>query len=96
MARDKCVLAYSGGMDSTISIVWIRENYDLDVVTLSVDIGAGPELEGIRERAASAGAVESLVWTLKTSSPATSSSPDSKPAQCTNPHTHSPPPSADP
>ena len=39
MARDKCVLAYSGGMDSTISIVWIRENYGLDVVTLTVDIG---------------------------------------------------------
>ena len=65
MAKDKCVLAYSGGMDSTISIVWIRENYDLDVVTLTVDIGGGPELEGVRERAASAGAVESLVWDVK-------------------------------
>ena len=65
MARDKCVLAYSGGMDSTISIVWIRENYGLDVVTLTVDIGGGPELEGVRERAASAGAVESLVWDVK-------------------------------
>ena len=65
MAKDKCVLAYSGGMDSTISIVWIRENYGLDVVTLTVDIGGGPELEGVRERAASAGAVESLVWDVK-------------------------------
>ena len=59
------MLAYSGGMDSTISIVWIRENYDLDVVTLTVDIGGGPELEGVRERAASAGAVESLVWDVR-------------------------------
>lgn len=65
MPRDKCVLAYSGGMDSTISIVWIREQYDLDVVTLTVDIGGGPELEGVRERAASAGAVQSLVWDVK-------------------------------
>ena len=65
MAKDKCVLAYSGGMDSTISIVWIRENYDLDVVALSVDIGGGPELEGVQERAASAGAVDSLVWDVK-------------------------------
>lgn len=64
-SKDKCVLAYSGGMDSTISIVWIRENYDLDVVTLTVDIGGGPELEGVRERAASAGAVESLVWDVR-------------------------------
>ena len=65
MPRDKCVLAYSGGMDSTISIIWIREQYDLDVVTLTVDIGGGPELEGVRERAASAGAVQSIVWDVK-------------------------------
>ena len=65
MPRDKCVLAYSGGMDSTISIVWIRQQYDLDVVTLTVDIGGGPELEGVRERAASAGAIQSLVWDVK-------------------------------
>ena len=65
MPRDKCVLAYSGGMDSTISIVWIREQYDLDVVTLTVDIGGGPELEGVQERAASAGAIQSLVWDVK-------------------------------
>ena len=62
MARDKCVLAYSGGMDSTISVVWIQEHYDLDVVTLSVDLGAGPELEGIEERAARAGATDSMLW----------------------------------
>ena len=65
MPREKCVLAYSGGMDSTISIVWIREQYDLDVVTLTVDIGGGPELEGVRERAASAGAIQSLVLDVK-------------------------------
>ena len=41
MAREKCVLAYSGGMDSTISVVWIQEQYDLDIVTLTVDLGAG-------------------------------------------------------
>ena len=48
MAREKCVLAYSGGMDSTISAVWIQEQYDMDVVTLTVDLGAGPELAGIK------------------------------------------------
>lgn len=65
MARDKCVLAYSGGMDSTISIVWIKEQYDLDVVTLTVDLGGGPELEGVEDRAKSAGAVDSLVWDVR-------------------------------
>lgn len=65
MAREKCVLAYSGGMDSTISAVWIQEQYNLDVVTLTVDLGAGPEIEGVKERAARAGAVESLIWDVR-------------------------------
>ena len=37
MSKGKCILAYSGGMDSTISVVWIKEKYDLDVITLTVD-----------------------------------------------------------
>jgi argininosuccinate synthase len=65
MAREKCVLAYSGGMDSTISTVWIQENYDMDVVTLTVDLGAGPEIIGVKERAAQAGAIDSLVWDVR-------------------------------
>ena len=32
MSKGKCILAYSGGMDSTISVVWIKEKYDLDVI----------------------------------------------------------------
>ncbi len=65
MSRKKCVLAYSGGMDSTISVVWIREQYDMDVVTLTLDLGGGPELEGVEERADQAGAAQSLVWDVK-------------------------------
>ena len=58
MARQKCVLAYSGGMDSAISVVWIQEDqYDLDVVTLTLELGGGPELEGVEDRARSAGAI---------------------------------------
>ena len=52
-------------MDSTISVVWIQEQYDMDVVTLTVDLGGGPELEGVEERARSAGAVQTLVWDVK-------------------------------
>ena len=65
MAREKCVLAYSGGMDSTISTVWIQENYNMDVVTLTVDLGAGPEIVGVEERAAQAGAIQSLIWDVR-------------------------------
>jgi argininosuccinate synthase len=52
-------------MDSTISTVWIQENYDMDVVTLTVDLGAGPEIVGVEERAAQAGAIQSLVWDVR-------------------------------
>lgn len=65
MAREKCVLAYSGGMDSTISTVWIQEQYDMDVITLTVDLGAGPEIVGVKERAATAGALDSLIWDVR-------------------------------
>ena len=65
MSKEKCVLAYSGGMDSTISAVWIQENYNMDVVTLTVDLGAGPEIERVLERSKKAGAIESLVWDVK-------------------------------
>tara|TARA_B100001146_G_scaffold96542_1_gene85370 strand:- start:21262 stop:22482 length:1221 start_codon:yes stop_codon:yes gene_type:complete len=65
MSKGKCILAYSGGMDSTISVVWIKEKYDLDVITLTVDLGAGPEIEGVKEKAKQAGAVESIVLDVK-------------------------------
>mgnify|MGYP003316799637 CR=1 FL=1 len=65
MSKGKCVLAYSGGMDSTISVVWIKENYDLDVITLTVDLGAGPEIEGVAEKAKKAGAIDSVILDVK-------------------------------
>jgi|TARA_B110000263_G_scaffold149585_1_gene129799 argininosuccinate synthase len=52
-------------MDSTISTVWIQEHYNMDVVTLTVDLGAGPEIVGVKERAAQAGAIQSLVWDVR-------------------------------
>ena len=65
MSKEKCVLAYSGGLDSTISIDWIQKNYGLDVVTLTVDLGSGQELEGAEQKAKNTGAVESLIWDVR-------------------------------
>ena len=65
MSKGKCVLAYSGGMDSTISVVWIKEKYDLDVITLTVDLGAGPEIEGVKEKSKNGGAIDSVVLDVK-------------------------------
>jgi len=61
MAREKCVLAYSGGLDTSVAITWIQEHYDLDVVTLVVDVGQErQDLEFVRDKALKIGAAESV------------------------------------
>ncbi len=62
----KVVLAYSGGLDTSVAIRWIKEKYDLEVVTLTVDVGANDrDLESIRSRALEIGAVNALVRDVK-------------------------------
>ena len=39
MAKDKCVLAYSGGLDTSVAIQWLIENKNLDVIALAIDVG---------------------------------------------------------
>ena len=54
--KEKVVLAYSGGPDTTVIIPWLKENYDYDVICCCVDCGQGNELDGLEERAAASGA----------------------------------------
>jgi len=54
---DKVVLAYSGGLDTSVSIKWIKDKYGLDVVTCTVDVGQQEDLSGIGERATEIGAI---------------------------------------
>ena len=62
MARDKVVLAYSGGLDTSVAIKWLQENHDLDVIALAVDVGQErQDLEFVRQKALGIGAVESIV-----------------------------------
>jgi argininosuccinate synthase len=62
----KVVLAYSGGLDTSVAIRWIQEKYDMEVVTLTVDVGANDrDLNSIRERALQIGAVNALVRDVK-------------------------------
>ena len=62
MAKDRVVLAYSGGLDTSVAIGWIAEQTGAEVVTVAVDLGQGGEdLEVIRQRALDCGAVESYV-----------------------------------
>jgi len=54
--RDKIVLAYSGGLDTSTAIIWIREKYDVDVITLTVDVGQGEDMKLVEEKAKTIGA----------------------------------------
>ena len=56
MSKEKVVLAYSGGLDTTAIIPWLKENYDYEVICCCVDCGQGEELDGLEERALYSGA----------------------------------------
>ncbi len=56
--KEKVVLAYSGGLDTTAIIPWLKENYDYDVVCCCIDVGQGKELDGLAERAKLSGAAK--------------------------------------
>ena len=53
---NKCVLAYSGGLDTSIIIPWLKENYGCEVIAVSADVGQGDELDGLEEKALKTGA----------------------------------------
>jgi len=55
------VLAYSGGLDTSVAIRWIKEKYDLDVIALTIDVGNERDLQAISAKATQIGAVKSLV-----------------------------------
>ncbi len=54
--KEKVILAYSGGLDTTAIIPWLKENYDYDVVCCCIDVGQGNELDGLEDRAKLSGA----------------------------------------
>ena len=62
---EKCVLAYSGGLDTSVAIRWIAETYGVDVIAVAVDVGEERDYEGIRAKGEQVGAVEALVVDAK-------------------------------
>lgn len=56
--KEKVILAYSGGLDTTAIIPWLKENYDYEVVCVCIDVGQGNELDGLEERAKLSGATK--------------------------------------
>lgn len=65
MMKEKIVLAYSGGLDTSVSIKWIQEKYGYDVIALSLDVGEGKDLETVRQKALKVGAIKSIVLNVK-------------------------------
>ena len=59
--KGKVVLAYSGGLDTSVAVKWIQETYGLGVITLTLDLGTHEDLEAIRKRALEVGAPKALV-----------------------------------
>lgn len=56
MAKDKIVLAYSGGLDTSIILKWLKETYDAEIIAFTADIGQKEELDGLEEKALKTGA----------------------------------------
>jgi argininosuccinate synthase len=61
----KVVLAYSGGLDTSIIIPWLKDNYGADVIAFAANIGQGSELEGIEEKAIKTGASKCIVEDMR-------------------------------
>ena len=61
----KVVLAYSGGLDTSIIIAWLKETYGCEVVAVAADVGQGAELDGLEEKALKTGASKLYVEDLK-------------------------------
>ena len=63
--KDKVILAYSGGLDTSAAIKWIAEKYDMDVIALSIDLGMERDYESIRQKALKVGAIKAAVVDAK-------------------------------
>lgn len=62
---NKIVLAYSGGLDTSVLIPWLKETYGCEVIAVSGDVGQGTELDGLEEKALKTGASKLYIEDLK-------------------------------
>ena len=59
MSKDKVVLAYSGGLDTSVAIKWLQDEYNYDVIAVGLDVGEGKDLEFVKNKAIDVGAIKS-------------------------------------
>ncbi len=65
MAKEKVVLAYSGGLDTSIIIPWLNENYGMDVIAMVADVGQGEDIDAVVAKAYATGAKKVIVHDLR-------------------------------
>ncbi|GMA61231.1 hypothetical protein GCM10025859_16710 [Alicyclobacillus fastidiosus] len=65
MAKQKIVLAYSGGLDTSVILAWLKEHYDAEIIAFTADIGQKDELEGLEEKALRTGASKVYIDDLR-------------------------------
>jgi len=65
MTKEKIVLAYSGGLDTSVCIKWLQEKYDYEVIALCLDLGEGKDVETVRQKALDLGAIKSYMIDAK-------------------------------
>ncbi|MRG88269.1 argininosuccinate synthase [Salinibacillus xinjiangensis] len=65
MNKDKIVLAYSGGLDTSVAIKWLQDKYNFDVIAVALDVGEGKDLEFVKDKALQVGAIKSYVVDAK-------------------------------
>ncbi len=63
--KEKVVLAYSGGLDTSVILPWLKETYGYDVIAFAADLGQGDELAGIKKKALQSGAIKCVVKDLR-------------------------------
>ncbi|ENH96481.1 argininosuccinate synthase [Gracilibacillus halophilus YIM-C55.5] len=59
MSKEKVVLAYSGGLDTSVAIKWLQDKYNFDVIAVGLDVGEGKDLEFVKNKALDVGAIKS-------------------------------------
>ncbi|MEA3319286.1 MAG: argininosuccinate synthase [Bacillota bacterium] len=65
MKKEKVILAYSGGLDTSVSVKWLQEKYGYDVIALGLDVGEGKDLESIKKKALDVGAIKAIMVDAK-------------------------------
>ncbi|MBW1914056.1 MAG: argininosuccinate synthase, partial [Deltaproteobacteria bacterium] len=61
----KIVLAYSGGLDTSVILAWLKDKYECPVIAYAADLGQGDELEGIKQKAMETGAEDAVVEDIR-------------------------------